>query len=253
MNPHKANQAFWDSSTNWWKEAEDKRGIWRKAHKDPSLVFSTQELAYIKNISGKKVCVLGSGDNEVAFGFAGLGGIVTSVDISQKRIEVAEERAGILGLELTFVQADVTDLSVLSGNTFDLVYTGGHMSVWISDIKKYYSEATRILKMDSLFIVNDYHPIRRIWIGSDGAEPNNEYFNPGPYEYNTENGFMTYEYHWTISDHINAVIAAGCKIITVDELESKIEDEWWVEADLDKLPSFLLIIGKKVEHNPAQP
>ncbi len=250
MKSHDANRTFWDASTNWWKEKEDKRGVWMKAHKDPSLVLNPQEMPFVKDVSGKNVCVLGSGDNEVAFGLAGLGGLVTSVDISQKRLEVAKERARILGLELSFLQADVTDLSNLNDNSFDLVYTGGHMSVWISDIMKYYSEAVRILKLNSFFIVNDYHPIRRMWLGSDGAEPNHEYFNRGPYEYTTDEGLATFEYHWTISDHIQAVVDAGCCIVKVNEYDVEIEDEFWMEADLNKLPAYILIIGKKVEHNP---
>lgn len=250
MEPHESNCTFWDASTNWWKEKEDKRGIWMKAHKNPSLVLSPQELSFVKDVSGKNVCVLGSGDNEVAFALAGIGGLVTSVDISQQRLEVAEERARTLGLELSFLQADVTDLSSLMDNSFDLVYTGGHMSVWISDIQKYYSEATRILKPGSFFIVNDYHPIRRMWLGSKGAEPNHEYFKRGPYEYTTDEGITTFEYHWTISDHIQAVVDAGCNIIIVDEHGAGIEDEFWMEANLDKLPAYLLIIGTKVKHNP---
>jgi len=138
MNPHEANRAFWDASFKWWKEKEDKRGLWRKAHKDPSLVLSPVELPFLKDVAGKDVCVLGSGDNEVAFALTGLGPRVTSIDISDRRLDVAADRARTLGLKLSFLQADVTDLSALEDNTFDPVYTGGHMSVWISDIKKYY-------------------------------------------------------------------------------------------------------------------
>jgi ubiquinone/menaquinone biosynthesis C-methylase UbiE len=90
-----------------------------------------------------KFCVLGSGDNEVAFALAGLGGRVTSVDISVRRLQVAVERARALGLQLSFLQADVTNLSALKDDSFDLVYTGGHTSVWIAGIREYYAEAIR--------------------------------------------------------------------------------------------------------------
>ena len=153
MKPHEANQAFWDASTNWWKEKEDRRGLWMGAHQDPSSVLSIPEMPFVKDIEAKEVCVLGSGDNEVAFALAGLGGHITSVDISERRLDVAADRACTLGLQLSFLQADVTDLSALEDNTFDLVYTGGHMSVWVSDIQKYYAEAVRILNASGLFIV----------------------------------------------------------------------------------------------------
>jgi len=245
MKPHKANQAFWDASTKWWKETEDTRGLWMKAHEEPSLVLSPAEMVFLHNVAGQDVCVLGSGDNEVAFALAGLGGHVTSVDISERRLAVAADRARTLGLRLSFVQADVTDLSALEDNAFDLVYAGGHMSVWVSDIKTYYAEAVRILKPAGLFVVNDYHPIRRMWLDADGPEPRHRYFNRGPYEYTSGEGLPTFEYHWTVSDHIQAVVDAGCRIVTVDEHGEKIEDESWMKAKLDKLPAYLLIVGRK--------
>lgn len=245
MNPHEANRAFWDVSTKWWKEKEDQRGLWRKAHKDPSLVLSPAEMPFLKDVDTQAVCVLGSGDNEVAFALTGLGGQVTSVDISERRLAVAADRARTLGLQLTFLRADVTNLSALEDNSFDLVYTGGHMSVWISDIQQYYAEAVRILKPDGLFVVNDYHPMRRMWVDADGPEPRNSYCNRGPYRYTPEEGLPTFEYHWTVADHIQAAIDAGCRINKVEEYEKKIEDEYWLSVNLDKLPTYLLIVGTK--------
>ena len=74
MKPHEANQAFWDASTTWWQKKEDQRGLWMKAHQDPSLVLSPAEMPFFTDVNGRDVCVLGSGDNEVAFALAGLGG-----------------------------------------------------------------------------------------------------------------------------------------------------------------------------------
>ena len=220
-------------------------GRWMKAHEDPALVLNPAEMPFLHDVAGKDVCVLGSGDNEVAFALSGLGGHVTSVDISERRLAVAADRARTLGLQLTFLQADVTDLSVLEDNSFDLVYTGGHMSVWISDIQKYYAEAVRILKPDRLFVVNEYHPMRRMWLDADGPEPNHSYCNRGPYQYTSEEGLPTFEYHWTVADHIQAVVNAGCRIVNVEEHEKKIEDEYWIAVNLDKLPASLLIVGRK--------
>lgn len=245
MKPHEANQAFWDASTDWWKEREDQRGRWMKAYANPALVLSPAEMPFLKDVAAQDVCVLGSGDNEVAFALTGLGGRVTSVDISERRLAVAAERARTLGLQLKFVQADVTDLSALEDNSFDLVYTGGHMSVWISDIQKYYAEGVRILKPHRLFVVKEYHPMRRMWLDSDGPEPHNRYCNHGPYAYTTEEGLPTFEYHWTVADHIQAVVDAGCRIVRVEEHDEKLEDEYWMTTNLDKLPTSLLIVGRK--------
>ena len=130
-DPHQANRTFWDTSTEWWKEREDQRGLWMRAPQEPRLVLSEAEMRYVADIQGVEVCVLGSGDNEVTFALAGLGGRVTSVDISERRLAVAADRARTLDLSVRFVQADVTDLSVLADDSFGLVYTGGHVSVWV--------------------------------------------------------------------------------------------------------------------------
>ena len=45
------------------------------------------------------------------------------------------------------MQADVTDLSVLADDSFGLVYTGGHVSVWVADIQQCYAEAGRIVEV----------------------------------------------------------------------------------------------------------
>jgi hypothetical protein len=50
------------------------RSLW--PHKCATM---SAETPFLKDIDGKDVCVLGSGDNEVAFALAGLGGQVTSV------------------------------------------------------------------------------------------------------------------------------------------------------------------------------
>ena len=246
---HEANRVSWDAGAGWWKEKEDKRGLWRRCHEDPSLVLSPNEMPFLKEIRGQAVCVLGSGDNEIAFALAGMGGKVTSVDISERRLHIAQERADTLGLKVTFLRSDVTDLGALSDDTFDLVYTGGHMSVWISDIRKYYAEAVRILKPGGVYIVNDYHPIRRIWHDSEGSEPGHSYFNRGPYKYQSDGGAQTFEYHWTVADHIQAVLDAGCSLLKVDEYGEKVEDEFWMKVKLEKLPATILIVGKKDTSN----
>jgi ubiquinone/menaquinone biosynthesis C-methylase UbiE len=245
IEQHEANRAFWNASADWWREKEDKRGLWRRAAAEPSLVLCRSEMDLLRDAAGKRACVVGSGDNEVAFALAGLGADVTSVDISQKRLDTAAARARELELRLSFVCADATDLQVLDDCTFDISFTGGHMSVWISDIRKYYAESVRILKQGGLFLVNEYHPIRRMWLDSEGLEPRHGYFDRGPHKYVSEEGLATFEYHWTVADHVQAVIDAGCALLRVEEYGGKLDDEYWLKVRLDKFPGFLMIAGRR--------
>ena len=117
---HEANRRRWDASSERWAKGADLRGLWRRCALEPGLVLSGRELEWVADIRGKRVCVLGSGDNQVVFALAGLGGIVTSVDISQNQLDVAKGRALELDMPVTFIRADVTDLSAIGSSTFDL-------------------------------------------------------------------------------------------------------------------------------------
>lgn len=252
-NPlHVANKERWEAASPRWAEGADSRGIWRRCASEPELVLSAHELEYLGNVTGKRVCVLGSGDNQVVFALAGMGASVTSVDISENQLQVAERRAREIGLRVTFVQSDVADLCFLADESFDIVYTGGHVAVWVSDLKQYYQEAARILDPGGLFMVSEYHPFRRIWRESaDSLSIESHYFNRGPFEYEHSDDILSrktgalksYEFHWSIADYFNAVLSAGCRIVFVDEFGEEVAD--WEGAPLYGLPECLLIVARK--------
>ncbi len=249
---HEFNRARWEAGAQRWAECADRRGLWKRCPTEPNLVLSERELYWLKAIQNKNVCVLGSGDNQVVFALAGLGAHVTSVDISESQLEIAKQRAEELKLSIEFIRADVTDLSEIPSDRFDLVYTGGHVAVWVSDIEKYYSEAARILKTNGPFIVSEYHPFRRIWKDSKTELiVGNDYYNQGPYEYlqsddilrPDEGKLKTYEFHWTFSDYLNAMIKSGCEILELDEFGNHVGD--WEGAPLKGLPELFMAVGRK--------
>lgn len=253
MNPyHQSNRERWNAAAPKWKAMIDRRGNWQEIPTRPNLVFAEQEMKYFTALTGKKVAVLGSGDNMAVLAFAGMGARATSVDISEKQLENARERAAILELDIQFLQADVTDLSALPDAAFDLVYTGGHVAVWVSDLQQYYSEAARILRPGGLFMVNEYHPFRRIWKKNTGKlEVEAGYYDPGPFRYEYTNdilepeagGYPSYEFHWTVSDLIQAMLRAGCRLLEAAEFGTHVGD--WEGAPLEGLPEWLLLVGRK--------
>ena len=64
-------------------------------------------------------------------------------------------------------------------------------------------------------------------------------------QYTSDEGLPTFEYHWAVAEHIQAVADAGCVIVKVEEHDQQIEDEFWPEVDLHKLPAHLMVVGQK--------
>jgi len=249
---HEANRRRWEAGSESWARRADTRGIWRKCHLNPSLALHPDELRWLSDVAGKRIAVLGSGDNQAVFALAGLGAKVVSIDISDSQIEVARKRAAILGLQVDFLTADVTHLSALATMAFDVVYTGGHVAVWVSDLKRYYAEAARILKPDGLLIVSEYHPFRRVWLKSeDSLELGFDYFDRGPHRFERAPDVLypqpgkleQFEFHWTVADYITAILASGCQLVHVEEYGDTCEG--WEGAPMAGLPGSLLLVARR--------
>ncbi|MGF1484221.1 MAG: class I SAM-dependent methyltransferase [Opitutales bacterium] len=249
---HHANRRVWESWAPRWSEATERRALWKRALNEPSCVLGACELAYLGPIEGLRVAVLGSGDNEAAFALVGLGARVTSVDVAQGQLDAARQRATSVGVEMEFVRADVTDLSALADASFDLVYTGGHVAVWVSDLPLYYREAGRILRPSGRFLVNEYHPIRRIWRErADRLEIERSYFDRAPAMYETDSAaakstvgtFLNYQFHYTVADYYRSVQFAGCTVEALEEWSDHTEP--WEHAPLKGLPHWLMLGARK--------
>ena len=216
-------------------------------------MLTPQEVKWLQEVKNKQVCVLGSGDNLVVFALAGVGAAVTSVDISEVQLEIAERRARELELNITFLCADVADLAMIADRTFDFVYTGGHVATWVADLQQYYREATRILQPGGLFLINEYHPFRRIWADTpDALSVKHSYFNRGPHCYEVAEGlfdeesgdFPSYEFNWTIADYyVNAIMKTDSEILAFEVYGD--DPEGFETAPMGGLPNHFLLIVRK--------
>ncbi len=275
---HEANRRGWDAAASQWQAGIDARVDWRNIPGDIRIALDDVELKHLGDVSGRSACVLGSGDNLVVFALAAAGARVTSVDISQAQLDIAAGRAKELGLSIVFHRADVTELGDLGdpdepgdpddlsgplGGGFDIVYTGGHVAVWVSDLERYYGEAIRILKPGGLFMVNEYHPFRRIWKPTAGPlKQEYHYFDHGPLTYDrsedlTEDSgrsvpsgpLPSYEFHWTVSDMVRAMLDGGCELTAMEEYGDG-RQGWEGDAPLENLPANLLLVGRKKLNSP---
>lgn len=253
---HETNRRSWNAASPGWQAMVDRAGEWNRCHRKPSIVLNPAELELIGGIRGKRVCVLGSGDNKVVFALAGMGAKVTSVDISEVQLAIAGWRAEELGLKISFVRSDVTRLPRrLPGQPFDLVYTGGHVAVWVSELWKYYAGALRILRPGGRLIVSEYHPFRRPWRNSDRArkrgllEVERGYFDRRPQRYDRseeagarQGTWPSVEFMWTVGDLVTAMMDAGIRLDHFSEHGDGVED--W-EPPVKGLPQTIVLSGVK--------
>src|SRR5215212_6622845 len=147
---HEANRRHWDAAASAWRELRERDGLWKRCASEPELAFEGDALQLIRRLypvlSGRQACVIGSGDNYAAFALVGLGAQVTSVDISERQLEVAEGRARALGLDLEFVRADAANLAALRHGHYDLVVSTNGFFVWISDPGAVFRAVRAVLK-----------------------------------------------------------------------------------------------------------
>src|SRR5512142_3335534 len=90
---HEVNRRHWEAAASKWRRWREEDGAWRRCPQAPELAFEGQALETIReftgDLTGKRVCVVASGDNYAAFALAGMGAQVTSVDISSQQLENA--------------------------------------------------------------------------------------------------------------------------------------------------------------------
>jgi hypothetical protein len=126
------------------------------------------------------------------------------------------------------------------------------VAVWVSDLRRYYGEAGRILKSRGLLIISEYHPFRRVWSDSaSGLQVGFNYFNRGPHRFEAAPDVLyagpgeleQFEFHWTIADYISAILASGCQLVHAQEFGDGCQT--WEGAPMAGLPETLLLVGRR--------
>ena len=224
---HEANRKYWNISTPEWQKLDE--GDWRKCPQQPYLAFHGRALEmineFVGELGGKHVCIIGSGDNYAAFALAGLGADVTSTDISQPRLDVAKQRAHILGLDIDFIRCDAAGLSPVPDGGFDLVVSTNGFFVWISDLTAVFSAVNRILKPGGYYVFCDVHPFQRPWKDQNAIEIEKPYYETGPFLYG-EQAQTAYEFHWTMSAIINSLLESGLNVRRIAESPARNSSFW---------------------------
>jgi ubiquinone/menaquinone biosynthesis C-methylase UbiE len=224
------NQRYWNATAPDWQKLRDQDQLWRKCPQQPGLAFDGEALAmigrFVGELRGKRACVIGSGDNYVAFALAGMGARVTSTDISAQQQEVARNRAKLLGLEITFICADAAILEGVGDGEFDLVCSSNGFFVWVAEPGLVFQQVCRVLRPGGFYVFYDVHPFLRPWKDQTTTlEMEKPYMATGPFKH--EDDVLTnYQFHWRISDLINPLLDAGLVLRRLVESPAKDASFW---------------------------
>jgi SAM-dependent methyltransferase len=228
------------------KRAEQRnRDLWdeiapvhARAYKEVSLLkrggiaLDEIELEEIGDVSGKTLLHLQCHIGTDTLSWVRQGAVVTGVDFSAQSIAHARQLGQELGLRATFLHANVYDLPTMLSEQFDVVYASRGVLCWLRDLDLWAQVIAHFLKSGGILYLMESHPICNIF---DDTKPGEltitqPYFHaaeptlwavPGPdyadSTYIPKN--TSYEWTWSVSDILNAVLKAGLRLEFFNEYD----------------------------------
>ncbi len=225
-----ANKKWWNAVTPIHSRSKlyDLPGF--KKGKSSLESIETQEVG---NVRGKTMLHLMCHFGMDTLSWAREGAIVTGVDMSDNAITLAKKLRREIGVPATFICSDIFKLTNVMDKKFDIIFTSYGVLCWLSNIKKWGKIINHFLKDDGMFYIADLHPFCNIL--SHDFKIFYKYFDKGPYIDDSEGTYadwsapvkgITYEWSYTISDVVNALIEQGLKIEYVHEFPFTMYDQF---------------------------
>jgi SAM-dependent methyltransferase len=253
-----------DQNRRAWDEiAEVRASRWREKHPDELFrrghtVLADEVRAAAGDVTGRRLLHLQCASGEETLSWAALGAQATGVDISDRCIMLARERATTLGLDVRFVAADVYALPAdLTG--FDVVYTGGGALVWLPELEEWARAVHRALARSGTLLLAEEHPLATCLMIERGAiRVADDYFQrgrvvPGPPGWNhfDDRGTATepkYEFVWPLGDIVTALVRSGLEIKRLEEFPTSEHQRWRYGDALEAaagLPGWFVLLARK--------
>ncbi|MDQ4075254.1 MAG: class I SAM-dependent methyltransferase [Chloroflexota bacterium] len=119
-------------------------------HPAPEPLLEMYPRSVLRDVDGKDVLCLASGGGQQSAVFGLLGASVTVVDLAEGQLGGDITAAKHYGYEVTALQGDMRDLSMLDDDSFDLVYQAPSIS-YVPDVRTVYVEVHRVLRSGGLY------------------------------------------------------------------------------------------------------
>ena len=222
------NRAYWDEIAPVHARAYREVDLLRRG--EP--VLDKIELREVGEVEGKTLLHLQCHIGTDTLAWARRGAIVTGVDFSPQSITLAQQLQEELGLEATFICTNIYELSGVLDQSFDIVYTSRGVLCWLRDLEEWARIIAHFLKPGGTFYIMESHPIcHTLGRGDDGElRITYPYFHsPAPTVWDDMDGdyadgdyvpqHPSYEWQWSLSDIVGALLGAGLRIELFNEYE----------------------------------
>ncbi len=245
-----ANQANWNERAE--IHAADETGFYAiDSLLEGANLLTSIELAELGELSGLRVAHLQCHIGTDTLSLARMGAReVVGIDFSPKAIAIARDLTRRTGLNTQFVEGSVYDAPALLGAGFDQAFTSWGTICWLGDIDAWANAAAGVLAPGGRFYFADTHPHALIFeIDESGAlAPRYDYSSDpdAPLQFDDEYSYdgsskkmentRTYQWPYSISQIVNALIKAGFSIDFINEHEAL---PWQLYSHLEKGPDRL--------------
>jgi len=169
----------------------------------------------LPDLEGKHVLHLMCGTGEASAELAGLGALVTGVDVWAQALAEARDRYP----NIAFVHSDVHELPLqLHRRRFDLVYAGGGVLRYVHDLGAVVSGVSSALRPGGELLLWDTHPALEC-LELTSLRWREDYF-AGSLEIGARLAPERTVYLWRLGEIVSAVAAGGLAVRRLDEFPS---------------------------------
>jgi len=228
------NRRLWNDISSAWQRRQDSEHDWRFFRQGKSMLCPEVH-RLMGSVRRKTLLDLQCGSGEASLSWANRGAIVTGLDYSERRLAEARNKARLAGIRVAYVHGNVVRLP-FPRSSFDRVFTGGGVTAWIPDIRRWAREIARVLKPGGRFVYCDGHPfllcivrhgnrlvLTNAWAG---------YFNNRPLTWNSMGRWMKkrkplpqVERNWSLADRINSLNDTGLRLVRI--VERAPQEHWF--------------------------
>ena len=239
--------------TQWRKLAESYIEFRKSPNRYNDLVEVSAMRELLGDVAGLDVLDAGCGTGVQARWCARQGAEVVGVDISHRLLTEARNRAAEENLDIRFLQGDVENLGMFSGQCFDAVLCS---VVLTFHLRKVFAEFRRVLRPGGRLYLSDLHPIFNC--GRQEVRDGRHclvvsgYFDrtirsvTNPFGEPPNGGQVRFSWrHHTLGDYVEALAAAGFVVERFLEPQP-IRDDGSIKAQrANSYPVFFLIKARK--------